>query len=120
MDDPKVLVLGNVAPAITAALERMLGRPRSARPFVIVAVLCEKCGAADCVHSRFVQFCGSSDEPLKIDCPRLGLFARYVALDAAAAEACLLFRSLGVHEDAALIIGDEVGPTTACDPKTLN
>lgn len=59
------LPLAEASEYVRQCAERLLGKPKHDRPFVVV----EKKLDAGC----FVQLAGSDGEPLLIDCPRLGV-----------------------------------------------
>lgn len=82
-------------PQLRTALEQMLRRP--GKPFVIVEA--EPHG-----NGPFVQFCGSAQEPLKIDCPPLKIVATPIRIEYAATEAQRMLREQGVEANAVLRI----------------
>jgi hypothetical protein len=88
--------LSEAAEQIDAAIERMLQRPKSSLPFVIVE---------DTVTGKFVQFCGSAAESLKFDCPALGINSVEVdrSVSAASSALCAL-RQQGLPDFAELKI----------------
>jgi hypothetical protein len=71
-------------PHITEALERMMAKEKSVKPFVVVS---------DRATGKFVQFAGSKGERLLFDVPALGIsFRTDDPIDAVAALACTKLR----------------------------
>jgi len=62
------------------ALTRLLSKPRSQRPFVIIT---------DQVTGRFVQFAGSMEEPLIFDVPQLSFSEKIDKIPGTGADAAL-------------------------------
>jgi len=78
------------------ALTALLSEEAEKRPFVVIEEV-EK-------RSRFVQFVGSKSEPLRIDCPPLGIVARHIALADAPAEVLATLAAQGSPADAVIRI----------------
>lgn len=89
--------------AIEAALVAMMSRPQASRPFVILEHRPSR---------RFVQFCGSTNEPLTFDVPALDKTVRLGGPDSPAdvyeSAAALALTTLGrlVYRSLTPIIGD--------------
>lgn len=92
MSTVKLCRLGESAGPIDAAVRRLLDRPAAELPFVIIEAVRSPIGRA-----RFVQFAGSRSEPLRIDCPPLGVRCVPCPLGDAAAEARAALERQGVE-----------------------
>jgi hypothetical protein len=95
--------LGEAREPILQALLRMVSKPARSRPFVVVN---EYRGWNILRKKRFVQFCGSSGEPVIFDVPALRV-SKVTTLEDAPEQAIRGLRTQGMTDDDCVTITED-------------
>ena len=104
------MILNDLQQPLAEALQRMLERPESMHPFVVVNVV---------GTDHFVQFCGALERRLRFECPPLDTVAHFdfrgETLSYVAAEFARRFlrQKLDLPPDTELLINENPSPELA-------